>query len=106
MKTTWAVALAAGVGLVGCATPKTWMDVGGSRADGVVRLVYEYGGFEKPVVDDAAGLALATHRCTAWGYAGAEPFGAQLRECIASNAYGCIHWRVTAVCQCVGTPAK
>ena len=39
-----------------CATAKELVPVGGSRADGTVQLAFDYGGFEKPVVDGAAAL--------------------------------------------------
>lgn len=36
--------------LTGCAAPKNWAATGGSRADGTIKLSYEYGMFENPQV--------------------------------------------------------
>ncbi|MEB2871790.1 YecR-like family lipoprotein [Pseudomonas rhizosphaerae] len=37
--------------LAGCATHKDFQATGGSRADGVIDIAYEYSSFETPVVD-------------------------------------------------------
>ena len=37
--------------LSGCATQKQMTPMGGSKADGTVRMGYNFGMFEKPVVD-------------------------------------------------------
>ena len=86
-------------GLTGCVASKTWVPTGGSRADGVVRLSYEVGSFEKPEVSEAQGLAAATERCAAWGYESAEAFGGQVQECITGN---CSLARITKEYQCLG----
>ena len=57
--------------LQGCATQKTLIPTGGSRADGTVKLSYEYGLFEKPQIDPAQGEIAAKQRCSLWGYSGA-----------------------------------
>ena len=85
-----------------CATAKELVPVGGSRADGTVQLAFDYGGFEKPVVDGAAALVTATQRCQAWGYKNAEAFGGAQQQCTASNQYGCMAYRVTVSYQCTG----
>lgn len=92
--------------LGGCATPMNYMATGGSRSDGTVKLSYQYGGFQKPVVDAQQGIELAKSKCAAWGYTGAEPFGGQVRNCTAYNQYGCIQFLVTAEFQCIGGPSK
>jgi hypothetical protein len=52
--------------LQGCATQKTLIPTGGSRADGTVKLSYEYGLFEKPQIDPAQGEIAAKQRCSLW----------------------------------------
>jgi hypothetical protein len=88
--------------LAGCATSKQWSAVSGSRSDGVVRLAFDYGMFEKPVLETDQGVQVATRRCQAWGYTGAEPFGGTMQQCIARNQHGCTAWRVFADFQCAG----
>ena len=41
---------AVAVTLAGCAVNKDWVAAGGSRADGTVKLAYEYGEFQKPAL--------------------------------------------------------
>ena len=91
-----------------CATAKELVPVGGSRADGTVQLAFDYGGFEKPVVDGAAATCgehdpeRHTEKCQAWGYKNAEAFGDAQQQCTASNQYGCMAYRVTVSYQCTG----
>jgi hypothetical protein len=92
--------------LSGCATPMNYVATGGSRSDGTVKLSYQFGGFQKPIVDVQQGIELAKAKCSAWGYTGAEPFGGEMRNCTAYNQYGCIQFLVTAEYQCLGGPAK
>jgi len=75
---------------------------GGSRSDGIVRLSYEYGAFNKVHIDEATALETARERCHAWGYKEAEAFGGITRQCQASNMYGCVRWTVTKEYQCTG----
>ena len=51
--------------ILGCATAKMLQATGGSKADGVVELSYQYEAFEKPMVDWAQGKMIATERCKA-----------------------------------------
>ena len=88
--------------LLGCATQKQWTPIGGSRADGVVRLAFEFSMFERPQVDEQRGLYLAGQRCEAWGYASAEPFGGVTRDCVSSSMGSCELWRATREYQCIG----
>lgn len=97
-----AVAVVMAVGLSGCATQKEWAAMGGSRADGVVRLVFTYGGFERPQLDENQAVSTATAKCRTWGYTGAEAFGAAVQQCTASNMYGCVAYQVTKEYQCTG----
>ncbi|MCE5233824.1 MAG: YecR-like lipofamily protein [Xanthomonadaceae bacterium] len=91
----------------GCTTVKTLQATGGSRADGVVELSFEYGMFEKPQVQWAQGAATARDRCRAWGYSSAEPFGGTVSTCQAHDGYGgCVRTLVTAKYQCTGSTAS
>jgi hypothetical protein len=94
--------IAAGLFAVSCAANKTMEAVGGSRSDGTVKLAFEYGAFEKPHVDTAAGLETAKARCAAWGYTDAEAFGAATTQCTAMSGYGCMRTMVTVEYQCTG----
>ena len=99
--------LVAGLLLAGCATTKDWAATGGSRSDGTVKLSYEYGLFEAPHVNDEQGVALATGRCSAWGYSGAEAFGGVTKVCNSPDGMGgCNGWLVTREYQCLGNPEK
>jgi hypothetical protein len=89
--------------LLGCSSVKTLQATGGSRADGVVDLSYEYGLFESPVVQWEDGAILASNRCKAWGYTNAEPFGGTTEQCMrVSNSGNCLRTLVTAKYQCTG----
>lgn len=102
MKNLAVMALFAGV-LVGCATPKTWVATGGSRADGVVSLAYEYGVFEAPEVNEQQAVTEAAARCAVWGYTHAVAFGGEVRSCSSPDGFGgCNLWRVTKDYQCTG----
>lgn len=92
--------------LAACATTKQYAASGGSRADGTVKLSYEYWSFERPVVDSQQGLSLAQSKCAAWGYNGAEPFGAAMQTCTAYNASGCARMLVITEYQCLGGPER
>jgi hypothetical protein len=102
MRTPAIVLVAVTLATVGCATQKQWTATGGSKADGIVKLSFEYGGFERPVISVQDGVPQATARCQSWGYTGAEPFGGATRQCTATNQYGCIAYFVTAEYQCTG----
>lgn len=95
--------LAVVVLLASCATNKSLVPTGGSKADGTVDLSYEFGAFEKPVVDMVSAQRAAKQRCVAWGYSEAEAFGGEKRQCQAFDGYGtCTHWFVTVTYQCTG----
>ncbi|WP_321939822.1 YecR family lipoprotein [Paraburkholderia sp. J8-2] len=99
-----AMFLGAAILLGACAAPKEMVATGGSKADGTVRMSYEYGMFEVPEVNAAQGAAAATQRCAAWGYKEAEPFGGATKDCVESSGGSCDRWRVTVEYQCTGTP--
>jgi hypothetical protein len=89
--------------LASCETAKEMQATGGSRADGTVNLSYEYGIFERPVVDRTAAQETARSRCAAWGYPQAQPFGGQINHCNQYNTYGaCLDMLVTVQYQCTG----
>ena len=88
----------------GCAVNKQLTPTGGSRADGTVRLSFEYGAFEVPKLDGQQGMIVAQQRCAAWGYTGAEPFGGSTKTCSSPSSSGCNRWLVTVEYQCTGTP--
>jgi YecR-like lipoprotein len=100
LATTVAVALL----LSGCVTTKDWAATGGSRSDGVVRLSYEFGEFEKPQLNEHQAINLAIQRCKTWGYSGAEAFGGVTRQCnMEGGLRGCGQWMVSKEFQCTGT---
>lgn len=91
--------------VVGCATQKNWLVTDGSRADGVVSLSYEHNEFQRPELSQAEADQLATQKCMAWGYKGAESFGSQRNDCLSRRGFGnCGSRRVTVQYQCMGSP--
>ena len=88
--------------LAGCATVSQMTATGGSKADGIVRLSYEAGRFDKVRIDEADALRTAQARCRTWGYDDAEAFGGITRQCQAMSMYGCGRWFVTKEYQCIG----
>ena len=87
----------------GCATQKTLEATGGSRADGVIELAFEMGGFEKPVIDWNQAQTTAVQRCNAWGYNNAERFGGQKVQCTAWYQGSCVRQTVIIPYQCINT---
>lgn len=94
------------VALVGCAAKKEMVPMGGSKADGTVKMGYEFGMFEKPVVDLNQAAQLAARKCKTWGYDGAEAFGGQTSQCAQVGAYGCERTNVAVEYQCTGGKAS
>ena len=94
--------------LPACASSLTaWQATGGSRADGSIRLSYEYKeGLRKTVTDPAQATRLAQQRCAAWGYQGAEAFGGETRTCNVRVLGMCDTWTVTREYQCLGALEK
>ncbi len=89
--------------LSACATIKVPQATGGSKADGIVELSYQYGGFEQPVVQWDQALITAKKHCKAWGYQNAEAFSGTISQCQSYNQYGCVSFFVTAKYQCTGS---
>ena len=98
----FAAATAVLLTLQGCAVQKELVATGGSRADGTVKMSYEFGLLEQPVVNIQKGQAIASERCKAWGYTAAEPFGGQTKQCNDFDTGTCNRWVVTVEYQCVG----
>jgi len=89
--------------VAGCSTVSQMSATGGSRADGIVRLSYEQGKFQKADIDEATSLQTAQARCRVWGYKDAEAFGGVTRVCNAPGGmYGCNQYLVTKEYQCTG----
>jgi hypothetical protein len=87
--------------LTACATATQMSATGGSKADGIVELSYEYGEFQKPIINPAQGLEAAVKRCKAWGYKKADPFDGGLNTCILPGGFGgCARTRTTISYQC------
>jgi hypothetical protein len=100
-----AIAMGVIVALAGCSTVSQMTATGGSRADGIVRLSYEAGRFNKVRIDESDALRTAQARCRTWGYKDAEAFGGTTRQCQAISMYGCGRWLVTKEYQCIGAAA-
>lgn len=87
--------------LAGCAVHKDMIAVGGSKADGAVKMAYEYGPFESPNISEQQGVDSATKKCQAWGYKSAEAFGGSESTCVQPDpTFGCAKTRVTTEYQC------
>ena len=101
------LALWVGCGLSGCGTFVAQLYTsGGSRADAVVELSYNwnllsYPG-KTPEVDLDAALSSAERACHKWGYVGASPFQGVKKTCQMQNMYGCTEYLYTHTYQCTG----
>lgn len=84
----------------GCAVQKSYGASGGSKADGIVKMSYSYGGMDMPNADPLEALNKAIARCKVWGYASAEAFEYESKLCQARSEYGCSAWMVTKEFQC------
>lgn len=97
-------ALAFATGLAGCSSPKDFYATGGSRADGVVDVAYDFNRMETPVVDKKQAYSIAKTKCSLWGYSDAEPFGGQVQTCEARSGFGeCSAFKVSIKYQCLGS---
>ena len=90
----------AGLLVASCATVSQMTPTGGSRSDGIVKLSFEYGMFDKVQLDQVTALASARKRCNTWGYGDAEPFGGMTRQCQMYGSMGCMRWFATVEYQC------
>jgi len=92
--------------LSGCVTvPKSWQPIGGSKADGVVKIGYEILDVERTTTSEQQGLDTARSACSAWGYRNAQPFSLESRTCnIYYGRHGnsaCKSWIVSRQYQCL-----
>ncbi len=88
--------------IAACATPVNMSATGGSHADGIVEMSYEYGEFEKPVVNPEQAMSTAVRRCKAWGYKNAEAFDGGINTCVIPGGFGgCSRMRTTISYQCI-----
>ena len=92
--------------LAACATVSQMTPTGGSKADGIVEMSYEYGMFDKVKLDPASAQVQAKQRCQVWGYEDADPFGGVVKQCEAMSGYGCTRWFATMKFQCTGGSAS
>lgn len=91
--------------LVGCATQRELLVTQASRSEGTVVISYEGNEFQRGSADYEEAASLATRRCTAWGYRGAEAFGSQSTTCLSRRGFGnCGRRRVDIPFQCMGKP--
>ena len=80
---------------------KTPVAIGGSRADGVIQMSFNYGLFESPKVNWEQTQATAKERCINWGYKNAKPLGGAITNCIYRDKSICSRMRVTIPYQCI-----
>jgi YecR-like lipoprotein len=92
--------------LAGCETPVNMVPMNGSRADGTIDMAFEYGLFQKPVVDQQQAASNANATCSGWGYSGARPFGGANQRCVYMTNDGCMRFQVTVRYQCTGAPSS
>lgn len=97
------IMLAVVLALSGCAVQKQMIAMGGSKADGTIKMGYSYGMFEVPKVDMTQAAALAAQKCKIWGYESAEPFGGQISNCSRPTSSGCAQTDVYIEYQCIGS---
>jgi hypothetical protein len=86
--------------ITGCATSRHWNVSGGEKAEGLVRVSYEFPEAHEPALSETAAQELAEHRCEGWGYDDAEPIAGQLRQCSNMDDGNCSLWTVTREFQC------
>jgi hypothetical protein len=85
-----------------------WVATDGSRADATIKLSYnyEYGldyeDLNEIQLSEQQAMELAKKRCNAWGYTGAEPFGATTTICNLMDKSSCSLYMTTKEYQCIG----
>ncbi|EGT3623050.1 YecR family lipoprotein [Morganella morganii subsp. sibonii] len=91
----------------GCTVKKEMTPIGGSKADGTVRMGYTVGSFETPLIDMQQASDLAAKKCSVWGYTGAEAFGGKTSRCTQADGWGgCNMTEVSVEFQCIGGKAS
>ncbi|WP_318386133.1 YecR family lipoprotein [Enterobacter sp.] len=91
--------------LSGCAVHKQMTPMGGSKADGTIKMGYSYNSREAVIVDMQQASVVAARKCKLWGYEGAEAFGGQTKKCAARSVRGCERVDVFVEFQCTGGKA-
>jgi len=87
--------------IAGCSTNVTPQPTSMSKADGTVTFTYEYGIFEKPVVQWGAAQTKAVKICKGWNYSGAQMVNEALNQgCVTWTDTGCARWEVEILYQC------
>uniref|UniRef100_UPI003FD7E666 YecR family lipoprotein n=2 Tax=Pseudomonas TaxID=286 RepID=UPI003FD7E666 len=76
-----------------------------SRANGLLDIAFQ-GGAVYDAGDMSKALTIATQKCIAWGYQGAEKFGSKRTFCLEGNMFGCQASEQTVKFQCVGSPDR
>jgi len=90
--------------LAGCSVKRDFYATGGSRADGVIDMAYDYKPNENIVTNKKQAYTIARSKCASWGYTDAEAFGGQTKICTSSSrSDGCAAWQVTVKYQCLGS---
>lgn len=105
MKGLRPIAAAIALLLAGCATQRELLVTQASRTDGTVVISYEGNEFQRGGADFNEAAELASKKCAAWGYDGAEAFGSQQTTCLSRRGFGnCGSRRVDIPFQCTGKP--
>ena len=89
------------IALGGCATTKVLEPTGGSKADGTVEMMLEYGWLEKPAVDGEQARYSAATLCKRWGYSDAERLGNGMQRCMTPYGNGCFRYQLKVTYQCI-----
>jgi hypothetical protein len=78
-------------------TRKDWMITGGSQANGIVELSYQYREFEVPHTNEAQAHVVANLGCHEWGYSNSRPFGRPIKNCNQHGGFleDCASWTVS-----------
>ena len=84
-----------------CHVTKDLDIVGGSKADAIVEMTYEYHLFQKVMLSWEESQEKATNTCREWGYISAKRFEKPKKDCIGWSKDGCFKWRVTWQYQCL-----
>jgi hypothetical protein len=92
--------------VAGCATSRQWSVSDSEKAEGLVRVSYEFPEAHEPSLSENDARQLALHRCEGWGYDDAEPIAGQLRQCSNMDDGSCNLWTVTREFQCTRDDAR
>ena len=95
-----ALSIALLAAIAGCAVQKDWVAIGGSKADGVVRLAYDDLPGQVVQVSETQAVQTAARRCKSWGYSSAEAFGGVTSQCV--DGARCKTKQIIKEYQCTG----